>query len=277
MKVRPLRTHYWRPGCDYVRAIAGAVQPYVKDGDIVVVSEKAVSTARGNLVDESSLSPSLTSRFLAHFWTRVVWGYFLGLLCRFRPPTIAHLRSYPLTEGSKHKELILQHAGLLHAFKYGSEGGVDLSNLPYSFASLPLKNSREDAEHIREGIVRLTGRRATVVVSDTDSTFSLMGFHFTSRPRPLKGIHAFPGPFPFVVGRTLKLKQRATPLAVAGASLHVETALNIAERAHHTRGYGAGRTIWDISKSQNAKPSEVTWEMLESAKHFPIVLVRLGD
>ncbi len=277
MKVLPLRTRYWRPGYDYVRAVARAVQPHVKDGDIVVVSEKAVSTAKGNLVDESSLSPSLTSRFLARFWTRIVWGYFLGLLCRFRAPTLAHLRLYPLREGSKHKELVLQRAGLLHALKYGSEGGVDLSNLPYSFASLPLENSEEEAEHILEEIVRLTGRRASVVVSDTDSTFSLRGFHFTSRPRPLKGIHAFPGPLPFIVGRTLKLKQRATPLAVVGPSLQVEAALNVAERAHHVRGYGAGRTIWDMSQSQGTKPSEVTWKMLESARHFPVVLVRLGD
>ncbi len=275
MKVLPLRTRYWKPGCDYARVVARAVQQYIKEGDIVVVSEKAISTAKGNLVDESSLSPSATSRFLVRFWTRIIWGYFLGLLCRFKPPTLVHLRAYPLREGSRHKELVLRRAGLLHALKYGSEGGIDLSNLPYSFASLPLKDPEEAAKSILEQIVRLTGMLASVIVSDTDSTFSLRGIHFTSRPRPLRGIHPFPGPLTFVVGRALKLKQRATPLAVAGPSLQVEAALDIAERAHHTRGYGAGRTVWDMVQSQGIKPSEVTWAMLEKARHFPIVLVRL--
>lgn len=160
--------------------------------------------------------------------------------------------------------------------KYGSEGGIDLSNLPYSFASLPLENPAEEAERILEGIVTLTRRRPAVVVSDTDSTFSLGSFHFTSRPRPLKGIHAFPGPLPFIVGRALRIKQRATPLAVAGIALPTETALKIAERAHHVRGYGAGRTVYDISQRYGAKPFEVTWEMLERASHFPVVLVRLS-
>ena len=276
MRVRPLRTPYWRPGCDYVGAVARAVQPHIRDGDIVVISEKAISTAKGNLVDESLLSPGLTSRLLARFWMRIIWAYSLGVLSRFRPPTMARLRSYPLREGSKHKELVLRRAGLLHALKYGSEGGIDLSNLPYSFASLPLENPAEEAERILEGIVTLTRRRPAVVVSDTDSTFSLGSFHFTSRPRPLKGIHAFPGPLPFIVGRALRIKQRATPLAVAGIALPTETALKIAERAHHVRGYGAGRTVYDISQRYGAKPFEVTWEMLERASHFPVVLVRLS-
>ena len=276
MKVRPLRTRYWRPGCNYVGAIVWAIQPHIRNGDIVVVSEKAISTANGNLADESSLCPSFTSRLLARFWMRIIWAYFLGILCRFKPPTMVRLRSYPLREGSKHKELVLRHAGLLHALKYGSEGGIDLSNLPYSYASLPLKNPAVEAEQILEGITRLTGIRPTVIVSDTDSTFSLGSFHFTSRPRPLKGIHAFPGPLPFIVGRALRIKQRATPLAVAGAALPTETALKIAERAHHVRGYGAGRTVWEISQRHSTKPFEVTWEMLEQARHFPIVLVRLS-
>jgi F420-0:gamma-glutamyl ligase-like protein len=276
LRVRPLRTRYWRPGCDYVRAVAKAVQPHIRDGDIVVVSEKAISTAKGNLIDESLLSPGLTSRLLARFWMRIIWAYTLGVLCRFRPPTMTRLRSYPLREGSKHKELVLRRAGLLHALKYGSEGGIDLSNLPYSFASLPLENPEEEAERILEGIVTLTRRRPAVVVSDTDSTFSLGSFHFTSRPKPLKGIHAFPGPLPFIVGRALRIKQRATPLAVAGTALPTETALKIAERAHHARGYGAGRTVYDISQKHGAKPFEVTWEMLEHAKHYPVVLVRLS-
>jgi len=241
-----------------------------------VVSEKAISTAKGNLADESRLSPRLTARLLAGFWTRIIWGYFLGILCHFKPSTIRHLRSYPQKEGAKHKELVLRRAGLLQAMKYGSEGGIDLSNLPYSYAALPLEKPAEEAKRILDAIFARTGRKPVVVISDTDSTFSFGSFHFTSRPGPLKGIHYFPGPFLFMLGRALRIKERATPLAVAGSKLSTEMALRVAERAHHARGYGAGRTVWEVSNRYGAKPFEVTWQMLEVARHYPVVLVRPG-
>jgi len=277
LRTRPIRTGYWRPIYDYCTTSAIAVSPHIRDGDIVVVSEKAISTAKGNIVDEASIVPSRTAKLLAHFWMHIVWGYFLGPLCRFKPPTIRRLRSYPLKEGSVHKELVLRHAGLLHALKYGSEGGIDISNVPYSYASLPLENAQREAERLRGCIVKVTGRRVAVLISDTDSTFSFGNFHFTSRPRPLKGIRAIPGPLAFIVGRALRLQQRATPLAVAGLRLSVDSALSIAERAHHTRGYGAGRTVWDMTERMRVGLSEVSWSMLEEAEHFPLVLVRLAS
>ncbi|MEM2094937.1 MAG: coenzyme F420-0:L-glutamate ligase [Candidatus Bathyarchaeia archaeon] len=275
MKVRPLPAPYWRPGCDYALEVARLVKPYIRDGDVVVVSEKAVSTAKGSIADESCLCPRLTSRILAGFWMRVVWGYLLGVLCRFKPSTIRHLRAYPRIDGAKHKELVLRRAGLLHALKYGSEGGIDLSNLPYSYASLPLRQPSEEAKKIHKEIVTKTGKKPVVIISDTDSTFSFKSFHFTSRPNPIRGIHSFPGPLPFIAGRAMRLKERATPIAVAGASIPTEMALRIAERAHHARGYGSGRTVWEASKRHGARPSEVTWQMLEADRHYPVVLVRL--
>lgn len=38
--------------------------------------------------------------------------------------------------------------------------------------------------------------------------------------------------------------------------------------------YGAGRTVWDMSRRFGVDFSNVTWEMLEQVDHFPIVLVR---
>ncbi|MFH0896916.1 MAG: hypothetical protein V1850_02560, partial [Candidatus Bathyarchaeota archaeon] len=75
-------------------------------------------------------------------------------------------------------------------------------------------------------------------------------------------------------GRALKLKQRATPLAVVDFDISVERALNLVELAHHARGYGAGRTVWDMQERFNVGFTGVTWEMLEKIDHFPIVLMR---
>jgi len=275
LKTRPVRTPYWRPGSDYTAMIVRAVWHHLRDGDIIVISEKAISTAKGRLVDEAKVVPSLWAKIIARVWMPLVWGYILGPLCRFKAPTIRRLRSYPKREGPAHKQVALRYGGLLHALKYGSEGGIDLSNLPFSYAALPLEDPLRETELIRRRVEEATGRRTTVIISDTDSTFSLRGIHFTSRPNPLKGIHYFPGPLLFVLGRALGLRQRATPLAVAGSNLDVEEALKIAERAHHARGYGAGRTVWDMVEGSTVGVAGVTWEMLSRLRHCPIVLVRM--
>jgi F420-0:gamma-glutamyl ligase-like protein len=274
LRAKPIRMGYWRPLCDYETAVAVAVSRYIRDGDILVVSEKAISVAKGNIVDEALVKPGIAAKALARIWMRVFWGYILGPLCRLRPATIMRLRSYPIREGAAHKELVLRVAGPLHALKHGSEGGIDLSNVPYSYACLPLNNPQADAERLRRRIADLTGRIVTVLIADTDSTFSLQSFHFTSRPGAVRGIHAFPGPLPFIVGRALGLRQRATPLAVAGLPLSAEDALRASEAAHCARGSGAGRTVWDMADSFGVGLGEVTWEMLEKVEHFPIVIIR---
>ena len=40
----------------------------------------------------------------------------------------------------------------MQALKYGSEGGIDISNVPFSYACLPLKNPKEEAERIQENV-----------------------------------------------------------------------------------------------------------------------------
>ena len=52
---------------------------------------------------------------------------------------LVRLRNYPLESGSRHKQLALEQAGVLQALMFGSEGGIDGSNLPYAYVSLPLK------------------------------------------------------------------------------------------------------------------------------------------
>jgi F420-0:gamma-glutamyl ligase-like protein len=273
-KAVAIETRYWTPETDYARQIVGAIEGIVENGDFVAVSEKAVSTALGNLIDEKTIQPSLLARFLAKYWMRIVWPYVLGPLCHLREKTINYLRLYPPEEGSHHKQVALIHSGFLQALMHGSEGAIDGSNLPRSLVSLPLENAHQIAEELRKRIEAELGKRVTVVVVDTDKTYSLWGFHFTPRPRPLKGIRPCGGFLAYVSGRTLKLKKRATPLAVSGSRLSTEEALEIARIANRTRGAGAGRTVWDMAKTFNVKLTDVTWKMLEKAEHRPIVIIR---
>lgn len=273
-----LRTGYWRPGTDYAKRIVDSVKWKIRDGDFVTISEKAISTASGNILDESRVHPSLLARFIAKYWMRCFWGYFLGVVCHLRVKTIQRLRAYPVDEGGAHKQVALNCAGFWQALMHGSEGGIDGSNLAYSFVSLPLKNSRQIASRIRERLKTELGKDVNVMILDTDKTYSLRNFHFTSRPEPIEGIHSCNGLMAYMVGRFLKLKRRATPIAFVGSkTLSVEEALRIAELANRARGFGAGRNVWDMAEVFGVALTDVTWDMLERVEHKPIVLVRQAE
>ena len=267
-------TKYWKPGEDYLNEIINAIAKQVDDSDFVVVSEKALSTALNNIVDESSVNPSLSAKVISRLWMRIVWGYFLGVLCHFGQRLVRRLQEYPLETGSRHKKVALQRAGFLQALMFGSEGGIDGSNLPFSYVSLPLNNAYALAEEIRLRIWFKLRKKVIVIIVDTDKTYSFRNFHFTPRPKPIKGIHSFGGVTAYVIGRMFKFRKRPTPLAVAGCRLQVEEALKIARIADRARGRGAGATVWDMAEKFRVGFTGVSWDMLAKIKHKPIVIVR---
>jgi F420-0:gamma-glutamyl ligase-like protein len=267
-------TSYWKPKEDYIAKIISALDGKIEDGDFVVVSEKAVSTATGNLKDENSVESTLAARVLARFWMRIMWGYPLGVMCRFGQRLLGRLRNYPFEAGGRHKQLALEEAGVMQALMFGSEGGIDGSNLPYSYVSLPLKNPAEVAEKIRGQINLRLKRSVCVVVADTDKTYKLRNFYFTPRPKPMKGIKSFGGAAIYVLARLLKLKKSSTPLAVAGCGLQAGQALTITNVADRARGPGSGATVWDMASRFRVDVGGVSWEMLSEIRHKPLVIVR---
>ena len=271
-----ITTPYWKPGENYLQRITNSIRYKIEDGDIVTISEKAISTALGNLVDEGNVKASPLARFLARYWMRYVWGHILGHLCHLRKRTIHHLKTYPVKEGSIHKQVALHYAGFLQALMHWSEGGIDGSNLPYSYVSLPLRNADKIAQKIRDHIRSNLGKDVTVIIVDTDKTYSIRGFHFTPRPRPINGIHPFGGFLSYVFGRFFRMTQRATPIAVAGVKIKVTEALEIADVANRSQGIGAGRTVWDMAEKFSVSLTGVSWEMLNKVEHKPIVVVRLS-
>jgi F420-0:gamma-glutamyl ligase-like protein len=267
-------TSYWKPGEDYLSKLTEALSGRVRDGDFVVVSEKALAIALGEIVDEATVEPNRNARFIAGFWMRRVWGYPLGILCGFGPRLLSRLRSYPEESGSKHKQVALERSGLLNALMFGSEGGIDGSNLAYTYVSLPLSNTAGVAEQIRQSIRQRLGRNVCVVIADTDKTYRFGGFYFTPRPHPLRGIHSFGGVVSYVLGRMLGLRRSSTPLAVSGCALSAGEALTVTNIADRARGPGSGATVWDMAARFHVQVEEVSWAMLNSVVHKPVVLVR---
>jgi F420-0:gamma-glutamyl ligase-like protein len=273
-KARAISTPYWKPGDDYVTNVMQAVKNKLENGDIIVVSEKAILTALGNIVDESRVEPSRTANFLARYWMRLMWGYVLGQLCHLSKETIQRLKNYPTKEGAQHKQVALQYAGFLQALMYGSEGGIDGSNLPYAYVSLTLRNAPEVARKIRTAIKETLNKKVAVLIVDTDKTYSLGSFNFTPRSTSTKGIHANCGLLAYLAGRSVKLRKHATPIAVIDKNLSTHEALNIATIANRTRGSGAGRTVWDMAERFGVSLTQTTWEMLAKIGHKPIVIIR---
>jgi F420-0:gamma-glutamyl ligase-like protein len=267
-------TKYWKPGEDYANEIIKALGKRVDNRDFVVVSEKALSTALNNIADESPVHPSFNAKLISKLWMRIVWGYFLGVVCHFGQRLLRRLREYPLEPGSRHKQTALKHAGLLQALMFGSEGGIDGSNLPYSYVSLPLDNPYALAEEIRQRTWFALRKKVTVIIVDTDKTYSFRNFNFTPRPKPMKGIQSYGGVCSYIIGRFLRLKKRSTPLAVAGCSLQAGEALKIAHIADRARGPGSGATVWDMAARFKVEITDVSWDMLAKLKHKPIVIVR---
>jgi len=269
-------TSYWNPNEDYLERISEALNDRVENGDFVVVSEKALAVATGRIIDESNVKPSRNATLLANFWMRLVWGYCLGFLCNFGQRLLKRLREYPLESGSRHKQVALDQAGLLQALMFGSEGGIDGSNLAYSYVSLPLNNADKLGQKISEHIFTTLGRRACVIIADTDKTYRFRNFYFTPRPKPLRGIRSFGGVFVYVLGRMFRLKRSSTPLAVAGCLLSATKALEITNIADRVRGPGSGATVWDMAARFHVDVDDVSWEMLGTVTHKPLVIVRKG-
>ncbi len=277
MRLRTItfKTSFWRPGTDYVSEIIRITSPHLKEGDIIAVSEKAVSTASGNIFDEAGVKPGRIARFLAGPWTRKLWAGPLGKMTSLKNQTRLNLINYPVDEGAAHKQTALWYVGLLQSLRHYSEGGIDASNLPYTYVSLPLSKPIEVADNIRETVFQRTGKKVTVMIMDGDTTHSWRNLHLAPRRVSTPGLIHFGGVMSYIIGRLFGFKSRQTPIAVSGDLVNPDRALWYAKLFHRLCGGGAGRTVWSMSSKMETSLTGVTWEMLEAVDHFPITLMRL--
>lgn len=269
------KSRYWRPGRDYLAEIARLVRRVrARDGDIILVSEKAVSTAKGNIIDEENVNAGLLAKVIAGYWMRWVWGYVLGPLCGLRRTTIEFLRNYPDEYGAKHKQVALNEAGVLAALCFGSEGGIDGSNLPYAYVSLPLRDAEGEARRIREYLERRLGINTSVVIVDSDRCYSWGPLYVSPRHTSVGGIKGCGGVATYVLSNVLRLKGWPTPVACSGLEIPLKELLELCKAAESLRGHGAGRNVWEMAEHFGTTLVGVTWEMLESVPHYPVVVAR---
>ncbi len=210
---------------------------------------------------------------MARIWMRLVWGYFLAPICHLSKHAIKRLREYPLPEGASHKQLALNHVGFLQTTRHASEGGIDVTNVPYCYAVLPLGQPEKISKKILEVLRKDNLNDISILIVDSDKTYTWGTVHISPRSTSIQGI-LYLGVLAYVLGRFLKLRPRSTPLAQAGHHLNVEETLRIAALANRARGSGAGKTAWDMAERFGVDLTKVTWESLASIEHRPIIIVR---
>ncbi|MBX5470363.1 MAG: coenzyme F420-0:L-glutamate ligase [Thermoleophilaceae bacterium] len=141
-----------RPGDDLAALLSRAAPPDLADGDVLVVSSKAVSKAEGRIVALSEVRPGERARALAAEHDK--------------DPRLVQL---VLDES---RELLRAARGVLivetrHGFVCAN-AGIDRSNVPGDDEAVLLPRDPDaSARALREGIERVRGVRPAVVIADS--------------------------------------------------------------------------------------------------------------
>ena len=135
-------------------------------------SLERITTVLTALTATKRPNASLTAKIISRFWMRIVWGYILGTLCHLGKKLIQRLKEYPIDEGSQHKQVVLQRTGFWQALMWGSEGGIDGSNMPYAYVCLPLETPYKMANEISQKILKVLKKRIFLIIVDTDKTYT---------------------------------------------------------------------------------------------------------
>jgi len=272
----PVKTSYWKPRKSFLLEVCRKLEGKISHGDVIVFSEKALSVALNNIYDESTVKPRFIHKIMAFLIMNILWGYVLGEIVKLKRETIEWIRKTPISEISAHKALSLKIGGLLQALKPSSEAGVDTSNVPYTYVSLPLTKC-SIVEELRRTLEKCLEKKVSVLIVDSDRAYvhRRLSLALASRKTCLKHLRNY-GVLSYILGRTFRdtFYPRATPVMYSGMKIDLRLLLEVAEVADRARGVGAGRTVFEMARRFGVSVGEVTWEMLSSIPHYPIVIVK---
>jgi len=273
--------NYWYPNTDVVQEIVRKYRDVLTDGSIIVLSEKAVSIALGNIYDEDLVKADPITKYATRLVNKYLWGCVLYRLFRHGEEFLQIMMNVPIELLASHKKLALKHGGLTHFIKPFSEAGIDATNLPYFHVSLPLRNADKIIEEIRSDAIRRLGKNIAILLVDTDRTFKprkASCIAISTRPSYVKGIIDLGG-LGYIIGRTFKslFLEYPTPVAYKGIWLGLPRILRIAKLADRAMGHGLGRTVIEMLRRLNKNSFEkVTWSDMRRIKHYPAVVVKVS-
>jgi len=136
-------------GDDLVEIILNSTS--ITDGDVLVIAQKIISKQEGRVVELSKIGPSLLAQGISSQYQK--------------DPRIVEL----ILKESK-KIIRMQNGVIIVETKTGfvcANAGIDESNVKDGFATLLPNDSDDSAKKIHEGVLKKTGKKVAVVISDT--------------------------------------------------------------------------------------------------------------
>lgn len=137
-----------KPGDDIGELICENAR--ILDGDIIVVCSTIVSKAEGRIVRLSDVDPSARAREIAE--RNGDDPRFVELVLR------------------ESEQILIDHPFILSVTRSGHvcpNAGIDRSNVEEGFALLHPRDADESARRIRERIEEISGKKVSVIISDT--------------------------------------------------------------------------------------------------------------
>ena len=158
----------------------------LKDGDVLVVTSKAISKVKGYVISLDDIRAGLTSRVLARLVGKpeklveaqlsVSKGLFACV------PIYEYVKerlNFLSKEVEEAEELVREDRTMFITVmpdgRLASDSGLDLSNMPPGKACYPPPDPDKEAEELRRRVMELTGRDVAVVVSDTELSITKFG------------------------------------------------------------------------------------------------------
>lgn len=126
-------------------------KPEIKNGDILVITQKIISKQEGNIVDLSTVMPSLLAIGIASAYDK--------------DPKVVEIIL------SQSKRIVRMNNGvIITETTQGficANAGIDESNVKNGYVTLLPKNADDTAKKLKDQIFQKTGKDVAVVISDT--------------------------------------------------------------------------------------------------------------
>jgi coenzyme F420-0:L-glutamate ligase / coenzyme F420-1:gamma-L-glutamate ligase len=141
-----------KPGDDLIELmLASKSKPNLKDGDILVFTQKIISKQEGQIVNLSTVKPTILATGIASEYGK--------------DPRITQL----ILDQSK-RIVRMRNGIIISATIHGficANAGVDESNVEEGYATLLPNDANRSAETLRKQVKERTGKNIAVIISDT--------------------------------------------------------------------------------------------------------------
>ncbi len=183
LELTPLKLPLIKHGDNLSKLILDAAEHQangIKDGDIIILTSKIISKAKGYVIDPSTLKIGRKARLLSKI-TKVPLHVIQACIEKHGDPIYIIPYSKALEQPGiiknitrnieKARELMKNYPNMLlykTPWGFATDCGIDFSNIPGQKMSYPPPDPSKEARELRIELEEKTGKRIGVVITDTE-------------------------------------------------------------------------------------------------------------